>query len=230
MTATAPPLVQLEGVTRTFGDLTVLRPTDLAIPGGGYVAITGSSGSGKSTLLHLLGLLDTPSTGTYRFDGQDLGSLDDGERTTLRGAGIGFVFQAFHLVAARTAAENVELGMLYQGVGRRARGQRALAALDRVGIAHRAGALARTLSGGERQRVAIARALAAEARLVLADEPTGNLDTASGEHILGLFDELHASGLTLVVVTHNPEVAARALSHYSMRDGVLSPASSPVGV
>jgi putative ABC transport system ATP-binding protein len=230
VTAIAPPLVQLEGVTRTFGDLTVLRPTDLVIPVGGYVAITGSSGSGKSTLLHLLGLLDTPSTGTYRFDGQDLGGLDDGERTTLRGAGIGFVFQAFHLVAGRTAAENVELGMLYQGVGRRARVRRALAALERVGIAHRAGALARTLSGGERQRVAIARALAAEARLVLADEPTGNLDTASGEHILGLFDELHASGLTLVVVTHNPEVAARALSHHSMRDGVLSPAPSPVGV
>ncbi|HEX2047173.1 MAG TPA: ABC transporter ATP-binding protein [Acidimicrobiales bacterium] len=215
--------MELEGVTRRFGELQVLQPTSLAIPGGGYVAITGSSGSGKSTLLHLLGLLDKPSTGTYRFDGQDIAELGDDERATLRGRSIGFVFQAFHLLAARTAAENVEFGMLYQGVPQRERRERATDALERVGLPHRDTALARTLSGGERQRVAIARALAADARMILADEPTGNLDSVSGEVVLGLFDDLHASGLTLVVVTHNPEVAARALSPYSMRDGVLAP-------
>jgi putative ABC transport system ATP-binding protein len=217
------PLVQLEGVSRRFGDLEVLHPTSLEIGPGGYVAITGSSGSGKSTLLHLLGLLDTPSTGRYSFDGRDIADLADDERARLRGQSIGFVFQAFHLLAARTAAENVEFGMLYQGIPQRQRRDRARDALERVGLPDRATALARTLSGGERQRVAIARALAADARLVLADEPTGNLDSVAGEVVLRLFDELHASGLALVVVTHNPEVAARALTSYSMRDGVLTP-------
>jgi putative ABC transport system ATP-binding protein len=218
-----PPVMELGGVTRRFGDLEVLHPTDLVVMPGDYLAITGPSGSGKSTLLHLLGLLDTPTSGTYRFDGTDTGALDDIERAAVRGRGIGFVFQAFHLLAARTALENVELGMLYQRLPRSERRRRALAALERVELSHRLAALPTTLSGGERQRVAIARAIAGEARVLLADEPTGNLDTATGDRILDLFDSLHRSGLTIVVITHDDRVAARAFARCRLQDGVLSP-------
>lgn len=216
------PLMRLDGVTRSFGDLDVLKPTNLEIDRGEYIAITGASGSGKSTLLNLLGLLDRPSTGVLEVDGRDTAGLSDAARSALRGRTNGFVFQAFHLLAARTALENVELGMLYRGLLPTERRARAEAALARVGLTHRAAALPGTMSGGERQRVAIARALAADVTLLLADEPTGNLDAETGDRVLDLFDQLHDEGLALVVVTHNPAVAGRAERALVMSDGVLS--------
>jgi len=224
MTDLAAPgdhLMELVGVSRTYGEVTALQPTDLVIARGEYLALTGRSGSGKSTLLHLLGLLDRPSAGSMRFAGQDLATFDDPKRTSLRSREIGFVFQAFHLVPARSAVENVELGLLYQHVGRRERRERARAALERVGLSHREWAFPTTLSGGERQRVAIARAIASEPSLLLADEPTGNLDSDTGGRILDLFEELHESNLTIVVVTHDAEVASRASAVCAMSDGLL---------
>ena len=222
-----PPVVALSGLGRTFPGTPPVRAlsgVDLAIERGAYLSIVGPSGSGKSTLLHLLGLLDRPTEGTYLLDGDDVSDLDDRTRTAIRARRIGFVFQSFHLLGHRSAQENVELGMLYSQVPRRQRPARAIDALDRVGLGHRRSFSPTTLSGGERQRVAIARALVGSPSLLLADEPTGNLDTATGESILALFDELHGGGLTLVVITHDPEVAERAQRTVSIRDGRLSPA------
>ena len=221
MSSGTDPLLSLDGVARSFGSLDVLHPTSLDVFPGDYLAVTGPSGSGKSTLLNLLGLLDSPSSGSIRVHGVRIEELSDPERSAIRGQTIGFVFQSFHLLASRTATENVELGMLYRGLPPAERRDRALTALARVGLAHRLDALPSTMSGGERQRVAIARALASKVELLLADEPTGNLDTATGERVLDLFDDLHAEGLTLIVVTHNPEVAARAQRQYVMTDGHL---------
>ena len=222
MSSVAEPLLELADVTRSFGDLHVLQPTTIAVHAGEYLAITGASGSGKSTLLNLLGLLDRPTSGEVRVRGQLVDPLPDDERSSIRGHTIGFVFQAFHLLASRTTVQNIELGMLYRALPREERKRRARDSLERVGLSHRMEAWPTTLSGGERQRVAIARALASDVALLLADEPTGNLDSATGDRVLDLFDELHADGLALVVVTHNTDVALRADRRLTMVDGVLT--------
>jgi putative ABC transport system ATP-binding protein len=201
--------------------VTALRETDLVVGRGEYVALVGPSGSGKSTLLNLLGLLDRPTTGGYRLDGVDVASLVDRDRTSVRGARIGFVFQAFHLLPHRTALENVMLAQLYNGAPRSGRREAATSALTEVGLHHRLDALPTTLSGGERQRVAVARALVNSPAILLCDEPTGNLDSATSGVLLDLFDALNAAGLTLIVVTHGPDVAARARRLVSMADGII---------
>jgi putative ABC transport system ATP-binding protein len=224
MTGSHDEVVRLDGVWRSFpGPPTVdaVRGIDLTIRRGDYLSIVGPSGSGKSTLLHLLGLLDRPTKGTYHLDGIDTANLRETDRAVLRGGRIGFVFQAFHLLAHRTVVENVLLSMVYSGVARAERRERAVDAVTRVGLAHRIQAAPTTLSGGERQRVAIARALAARPSLLLADEPTGNLDSATSATILDLFDELHADGLTLAVITHDDAVSRRARRRVSLVDGRL---------
>lgn len=216
------PVIELQKVGRTFPGpppVEALLPTELALHRGQYLSIVGPSGSGKSTLLHLLGLLDTPTTGTYRLDGIDTGALSDSQRTGLRGSRIGFVFQSFHLLAHRTVLENVTLAQVYNGIPRSERKKRALSELDRVGLSHRVNFNPTTLSGGERQRVAIARALVSRPSLLLADEPTGNLDSQSSESILELFDDLHNSGLTLAVITHDLDVSQRAQRRVRIIDG-----------
>ncbi len=217
-------VVELQGVSRTFPGtppVEALKPTDLAIQQGEYLAIVGPSGSGKSTMLHLLGLLDTPTDGTYFLDGIDTGALTERQRAGMRSSRIGFVFQSFHLMSHRTTVENVMLAEVYRPGSAKGRKDRAVAALDQVGLGHRLDAFPTTLSGGERQRVAVARALAGEPSLLLADEPTGNLDTATGNQILALFETLHHNGLTLAVITHDPEVAQRAQRQVRIRDGSL---------
>ena len=225
MTGTATAVVDLVGAGRTFygaQPVEALRHADLQVLPGDYVSIVGPSGSGKSTLLHLLGLLDTPTQGTYLLDGIDVRSLSDAERTAVRGQRIGFVFQAFHLLSHRTVAENVMLAMLYGDVPRADRRVRAISALEQVGLSHRVDFMPTKLSGCERQRVAIARAIVGGPSLLLADEPTGNLDQATGDKILDLFDDLQSHGLTIVVITHDSEVALRAQRTVRMVDGVLS--------
>jgi putative ABC transport system ATP-binding protein len=216
------PVVELVGVSRSFPGPPVVhavRGVDLVIRRGDYVSIAGPSGSGKSTLLHLMGMLDRPTAGTYRLDGVDTQAMAERERAAWRGRRIGFVFQAFHLLGQRSVAENVELAMTYTGVPRGRRAERALAALDRVGLGHRVAFSPATLSGGERQRVAIARALVGGPSLLLADEPTGNLDSATAASILDLFGDLHRDGLTLAVVTHDEAVSRRAERQVRTIDG-----------
>ena len=218
------PVISFSGVGLTYPGpppVTALRPLDLAIAPGDYVTVVGPSGSGKSSLLNVAGLLDRPTEGVYRLDGIDVGTLRESARTALRGRRIGFVFQSFHLLPYRTATENVALAQLYAAVPRRRRIQAARDALGRVGLAHRQDALPLTLSGGERQRVAIARALVHEPSLLLCDEPTGNLDSSTAGAVLDLLDALHTGGLTLVVITHDPVVAARGARTVTIRDGVL---------
>ena len=219
------PVVELVGLSRSYPGsppVHALRDADLLIERGDYLAIVGPSGSGKSTLLHLLGLLDRPTSGIYALDGVDTASLDDRERAGMRAHRIGFVFQSFHLLASRTTAENVMLSEVYRKGSRKERRERAVDALERVGLGHRVDAMPTTLSGGERQRVAVARALVGRPSLLLADEPTGNLDTATSEQILELFRELHDDGLTLAVITHDLEVADVAERRVQIRDGQLS--------
>ena len=218
----AGPLLSLAGVARSYVDGPVvhaLRPTDLEIGAGEYVTITGPSGSGKSTLLNLLGLLDWPSAGSYRVDGLETAEAAEPTKAAIRGQLFGIVFQAFHLLGGRSAVENVELGMLYGPYRRPERRRRAFEALDRLGLSHRAHADPRTLSGGERQRVAIARAIAPGPRVLYCDEPTGNLDSDNTGTVLASLAELHAEGLTLVVVTHDPVVAARGVRRLRVTDG-----------
>lgn len=198
-----------------------LRECELAVHRGEYVTVVGPSGSGKSTFLNIAGLLDAPTEGRYLLDGTDTAALGDADRTWLRGRRIGFVFQSFHLLPHRSAVENVMLAMVYNSAERRGRAGRAREALERVGLGHRADALPSRLSGGEQQRVAVARALVARPSLLLCDEPTGNLDTATAESILRLLDELHRDGMTLLVITHDPDVAARGQRTVTIRDGVL---------
>ena len=197
------------------------KPSNLTINQGEYVSIIGPSGSGKSTLLHLLGLLDRPTTGTYLLDGIDTGSLGDNARAGMRGSRIGFVFQSFHLLHHRSVLENVELAQVYNRMPRKERRQRAVNALERVGLSHRLSFTPRTLSGGERQRVAVARALVTEPSLLLADEPTGNLDTEMSGEIMEVFDGLHSAGMTLAVITHDLDVSHRAERQVSIVDGTL---------
>ncbi|GAA2427084.1 ABC transporter ATP-binding protein [Streptomyces glaucus] len=198
------------------------RPCDLTVHRGDFVTVVGPSGSGKSTFLNIAGLLDAPTSGTYLLDGIDTGTLRDADRTALRGRRIGFVFQAFHLMPHRSALENVVLAMVYCGVPRRERAPRAREALRRVGLGHRVDALPTRMSGGERQRVAIARALVARPSLLLCDEPTGNLDSANAQAVLRLLEELHDEGMTVVLITHDRDVAARGRRSVAIRDGVLS--------
>ncbi|MEV6527592.1 ABC transporter ATP-binding protein [Longispora sp. NPDC051575] len=199
-----------------------LRPADLTVRRGEYVSIVGPSGSGKSTLLNVLGLLDRPTEGRFLLDGVDTASLKDHKRTALRAHRIGFVFQAFHLLAQRTAVENVALAQLYRGVPAKQRTARAREALHRVGMGHRLDSEPSRLSGGERQRVAIARALAADPSLLLCDEPTGNLDSANAANVLDLIDGLHGEGMTVLMITHDQAVSSRAQRQVSIRDGVLT--------
>jgi putative ABC transport system ATP-binding protein len=223
------PVIELRGLACTYPGpppVAALRPAGLVIEAGGYVAVTGPSGSGKSTLLHLLGLLDTPTGGRYLLDGLDTSALGDKDRSALRGRRIGIVFQAFHLLPYRTALENVLLAQLYNNTPRSGRVTAAIGALGAVGLGHRLDALPTTLSGGESQRVAIARALVNRPSLVLCDEPTGNLDSANAAAIMGLLDQLNAAGYTIVVITHDPAVAAHAARTIAISDGVLS---EPVG-
>jgi putative ABC transport system ATP-binding protein len=220
----APPVVELRQVSRQFPGPPVvdaLRAVDLRVDQGDYISIVGPSGSGKSTLLNVLGLLDRPTSGEYLLDGKPAGTASEGERARLRAHRIGFVFQSFHLLPQRTVLDNVVLATMYGGVPWARRRVRAAAALERVGLSHRIGFLPTTLSGGERQRVAVARALVTEPHLLLADEPTGNLDSASSAQVLALFDELHADGVTLAVITHDLAVSARAARRVRIEDGRL---------
>ncbi|MFD7539235.1 ABC transporter ATP-binding protein [Streptomyces sp. NPDC059819] len=220
-----PPVIEFRSVALTYPGpppVSALLPCDLTVRRGEYITVVGPSGSGKSTFLNIAGLLDLPTHGTYLLDGIDTATIRDVERTGLRGSRIGFVFQAFHLLPHRTARENVELAMLYQRTNRAARRARAHTALERVGLGHRMDALPTRLSGGERQRVAIARALVTNPSLLLCDEPTGNLDTATATAILHLLDTLHGDGMTILVITHDPQVAARAQRTVTIRDGILT--------
>ena len=222
MTAGAAKVIELQDVRRTFPgptDVEVLTGVDLEVRRGEYVSVAGPSGSGKSTLLNILGLLDRPTGGVYRLAGFETEALSDLERTGLRGAEIGFVFQSFNLLPHRNLIENVELAQLYNRAPRADRRNKAVAALERVGLGHRLEFLPVTLSGGERQRVAIARAIAAEPALLLADEPTGNLDQTTSGQILELFDTLNADGFTVMVITHDPMVSARAGRRIRLVDG-----------
>ena len=219
-------MIELRGIRRTFvvGDQEVraLRDVDLAIGRGEYVSIMGPSGSGKSTLLNVLGLLDRPDAGTYRLEGRDVTALDDTEQARVRRERIGFVFQFFHLVSYLTAAENVELPLVLAGVAPAERHERVAAVLSDMGLANRAHHRPDQLSGGQRQRVAIARATVTRPAVLLADEPTGNLDRTSGSDVIAILEGLHEAGLTLVVVTHDAEVGARAHRSIRMVDGSIA--------
>jgi putative ABC transport system ATP-binding protein len=220
---TVAPMIELEHVHRVFqvGDQEVhaLNDIQLNIGRGEYLSIMGPSGSGKSTLLNLIGLLDTPTAGEYRFASQDIGQMNDDAQAALRREQIGFVFQFFHLVPRMTAAENIELPLVLAGMPPAQRKERVEAALAGVDLTERATHRPDQLSGGQRQRVAIARATIMSPSIILADEPTGNLDRASGHEVIELLEQLQASGLTLIVVTHDPELGARASRHLKMVDG-----------
>jgi putative ABC transport system ATP-binding protein len=219
------PLVEARGLTKTFpmgaGPVQALREVSLQIDAGEYLAIRGPSGCGKSTLLHIVGCVDTPSSGALLFDGREVSALRDSERSALRLLRIGFVFQRFFLLPMLTAAENVDVPQAEAGVSRADRRQRTAELLDYVGLSHRRDHRPAQLSGGEAQRVAIARALANRPRLLLADEPTGELDRATGDQIAGLLDRVQADGTAVVVVTHDAALAARAARTLSMRDGQI---------
>lgn len=217
--------MQLTNVTRSFPgppEVQALKAINLRIDKGEYVSIVGPSGSGKSTMLNVLGLLDRPSVGEYYLDGELTQLASEDERAALRGGKVGFVFQSFHLLPHRTVLENVMVAMLYSGVPRKEREKRARTALERVGLGQRLTFRPATLSGGERQRVAVARAVVSEPRLLLADEPTGNLDAKTSGEVMDLFEELNADGLTLVVITHDGNVSARARRRIRITDGTLT--------
>jgi putative ABC transport system ATP-binding protein len=198
-----------------------LNGLSLEIERGEYVAIMGSSGSGKSTLMNLIGCLDTPTSGSYRLNGTAVEELDDTELAAIRNKEIGFVFQSFHLLPRTSALQNVELPLIYAGTSRAERRERARRALERVGLADRMGHQPNELSGGQRQRVAVARALVNDPSILLADEPTGNLDSATSAEIMDLFDELHQGGNTVILVTHEHDIAAHAWRQVHLRDGQI---------
>jgi putative ABC transport system ATP-binding protein len=219
----APAVIELSGVEKVYrsGELSVeaLRSVDLVVREGEFVAIMGRSGSGKTTLLGILGCLDRPTSGSYRLDGEEMSKLDETRRAHVRGAKIGFVFQAYNLLPRSTAFRNVELPLVYAGVSRRERRTRALNALAEVGLAERVDHMPNQLSGGEQQRVAIARALVVRPSVVLLDEPTGNLDSSSAEDVLEILSRVSAGGATIVMVTHSGEVAEHAARIVRVADG-----------
>jgi putative ABC transport system ATP-binding protein len=219
------PLIELSGIERIFqlGDSEVhaLRQLELSMTSGEYVAVMGPSGSGKSTLLNLLGLLDRPNSGTYRLEGRDVTTLSPEEQARVRSERIGFVFQSFHLVPRLTAAENIALPMTLAGIAPAERARRVESALKDYGLSNRANHRPNELSGGQRQRVAIARATIMQPAMILADEPTGNLDRATGEDVMRLLEELNGRGVTLIVVTHDHALGARAKRQLLLEDGEL---------
>jgi putative ABC transport system ATP-binding protein len=228
--ASGTPLIEVVDATRRYqlGGVAVeaLRGVSLTVEAGEFIAIVGPSGSGKSTLLNLLGALDRPTSGHVRFGGRDIAEMSDAELARLRNSEIGFVFQQFQLLARTTALANVGLPLVYRGLGRAERVRRATAALESVGLGHRLGHHPAQLSGGEQQRVAIARALVTQPHLLLADEPTGNLDTATGTDVMELLSRLNREqGVALVVITHDQEVAGRAPRQIWIRDGLLQEAA-----
>ena len=217
-------LIEARGLAKTYRlgqvDVAALRGVDVDVGAGEFVAIVGPSGSGKSTLMHILGCLDGATAGSYRLDGEDVGGLSGRRLAHVRNRKVGFVFQTFNLMPRMSVEENVALPLKYRGgVPRRERGERARAVLARLGLSHRIGHRPDELSGGERQRVAIARALVGTPAILMADEPTGNLDSQAGGEVLKTFDELHAAGHTIVLVTHDPNVAARAQRTIHIADG-----------
>ncbi|MET0274819.1 MAG: ABC transporter ATP-binding protein [Phenylobacterium sp.] len=218
-------MIDIDGLRKVYimgeEEVAALAGVTLDIARGEHVAVIGPSGSGKSSLMNILGGLDRPTSGTYRFDGEDVGALEDNDLADFRRRRIGFVFQSFQLLPRLTALQNVELPMIYAGVPKPERRERAAALLDRVGLGPRKGHRPTQLSGGQQQRVAIARSLANNPDLLLADEPTGALDTATGQEVLALFRQLNAEGLTLIVVTHDLEVAAHAHRRVAFRDGLI---------
>ena len=216
-------ILELRGVGKTYGvgaaALRVLADVDMTVEQGEYVAVVGPSGRGKSTLLNILGCLDVPTSGHYLVEGRDVASLDDTQLSHMRNRRIGFIFQSFHLVSHLTVLENVELPLFYARRTRSDRRRRALELLEAVGLSERAGHRPSMLSGGERQRAAIARALTNDPALLLADEPTGNLDSVTSLEIMDLFHELHRGGATLVLITHDPSIAGQAPRRVALRDG-----------
>ncbi|WGY04774.1 ABC transporter ATP-binding protein [Nocardioides sp. QY071] len=219
-------MIEISGVRKTYTSGSVefeaLRGIDATIDEGEYVAVIGPSGSGKSTLMNLIGCLDVPTEGHYVLAGEDTAELDEAALAVIRNRRIGFVFQQFHLLPSMSAWRNVELPLVYAGVPRPERKERAIAALGRVGLADRIDNRPGELSGGQQQRVAVARALVTEPDLLLADEPTGNLDSTSTRDVLGLFDELHEAGRTIVLITHEPDVAGRARRNLVIDDGLIT--------
>ena len=220
------PVISLEQITKVYGagetEVQALRGIDLTVHRGDYLAIMGASGSGKSTLMNIIGALDIASSGHYELDGINIDSLDESALSIVRNRKIGFIFQSFNLIPRTSALANVELPLLYRGVGRRERTTRATAALGAVGLADRTHHEPNELSGGQQQRVAVARALGAEPSLLLADEPTGNLDSRSTSDVLDLMDQVHAQGRTIVMITHEDSVAARADRIITLIDGLIS--------
>jgi putative ABC transport system ATP-binding protein len=219
------PLITLDGISRVYQtgriDVRALDGVDLVVERGEFLAVVGPSGSGKTTLMNIVGCLDRPTTGRYILDGAAVEDLDDDGLAAVRSRSIGFVFQSYNLLPRTSALDNVATALAYQGIGRRERARRATAALERLGLGDRADHEPTELSGGQQQRVAIARALVTEPALLLADEPTGNLDTASGAEVMGILRELHANGRTVVLITHDAEVAASADRQVHVRDGKL---------
>ncbi len=224
--AAVAPIIDIRGVTRMYDtgrvSVSALAGVDIRVEAGDFVAIVGPSGSGKSTLMNVIGCLDRPTFGSYHLAGRDVGELDDDGLAEIRSKRIGFVFQSFNLLPRTSALDNVATPLMYQGVGLRKRRKRAAEALERLGLGDRMDHEPTELSGGQQQRVAVARAIVTDPALILADEPTGNLDTHSGSEVMAIFRELHRAGRTIVLITHEPEVAAQADRQIHIRDGLVA--------